>query len=75
MNKDAYEDLLLRFAKELNDVGVTIGMKEVLSDNYNRVPNIASVSTDRNVKRFLYRHNGFEIEAVQNIKVVIKKSS
>tara|TARA_B100000131_G_scaffold310511_1_gene342286 strand:- start:2401 stop:2628 length:228 start_codon:yes stop_codon:yes gene_type:complete len=75
MNKDVYQELLLRFAKELNDVGVTDDMKSLISDGYNRTPNISSVATDRNIKRFLYRHNGYEIEAIQNIKISVKKIS
>jgi len=75
MSKEKYEDLLLRFAKELHDVGVTENMKKIIKDQYERTPNIISVSHNENIKQFTYRHAGYMIEAVQNVKLVIKKVS
>jgi hypothetical protein len=73
MNKVKFEELMLRFTKELHDVGVTNNMKKIVEDQYNRTPNVTASSSDENVKKFCYRHNGYEIEAVQNIKLSIRK--
>ena len=73
MNKDRYEDLILRFTKELHEVGVTDEMKKIIEAQYTRTPNVVSCSSDENVRKFTYRHNGYEIEAIQNVKVVVKK--
>jgi hypothetical protein len=75
MNKEKYEELMLRFAKELHDVGVTDDMKKIVESQYNRTPNVLSSSTNENVRKFCYRHNGYEIEAIQNVKLSIRKSS
>ena len=75
MHNEKYQDLLLRFAKELHDVGVSEGMKKIAEDQYTRTPNIASVSTQEDIKKFCYRHDGYVIEAVQNVKLVIRKCS
>ena len=73
MNSEIYEDLVLRFSKELHEVGVTDNMKKIIEAQYSRAPNTSSCGTDENVRRFCYRHDGYEIEAVQNVKVTIKK--
>ena len=73
MNSDVYKDLMLRFAKELHDVGVSDGLKGVVEDRYTSTPNIVGVSKDENTRKFTYRHNGYEIEAVQNVKLTVKK--
>tara|TARA_B100000131_G_scaffold168602_1_gene162987 strand:+ start:9651 stop:9878 length:228 start_codon:yes stop_codon:yes gene_type:complete len=73
MNKDAYKDLMLRFAKELDEVGVTDNSKKIIQDQYTRTPNIVSCSNEEVVKKFHYRHNGYMIEAVQTTKIVLKK--
>ena len=75
MHNEKYKDLLLRFAKELHDVGVSEGMKKIVQDQYTRTPNITSVSTQEDIKKFCYRHDGYVIEAVQNVKLVIRKCS
>jgi len=72
MHKDAYHDLILRFSKELNDVGVSGDIKKLVEDQYTRTPNVISCSADKNVRTFCYRHNGYEIQATQNVKLVIK---
>ena len=64
---------MLRFAKELYDVGVTDSVKKIVEDQYTRTPNVASAQCDENVKKFCYRHNGYEIEAIQNVKLIVKK--
>ena len=75
MNKEKYEDLLLRFAKELHDVGVTEDMKKLVEDQYTNRPNIANTLADEITDRFSYRHDGYMIEAVRTVKLVIKKVS
>jgi hypothetical protein len=74
MNKEKYEELILRFAKELHDVGVTENMRKIVEDQYTRVPNIASSEANENVKKFCYRYDGYEIQAIQNVKLIIKKA-
>jgi hypothetical protein len=73
MNKEKYEDLMLRFAKELNDVGVSENLKNIVKAQYDRTPNISGVERDENVRKFVYRHDGYEIEAIQNVKIVVRK--
>ena len=73
MNKERYQDLMLRFAKEMHDVGVTDSMKKVVEAQYERAPNLTSCSIDEDVRKFCYRHDGYMIEAVQNVKIVVKK--
>lgn len=73
MNKERYEDLLLRFAKELDDVGVTDDMKKIVSAQADRTPNVASAGADFTSARFVYRHDGYLIEAVQSVKLTVRK--
>ena len=73
MSKDQYEDLLLRFAKELRDTGVTDAMKKLVEDQYNRTPNLSSVSSEDVTDRFIYRHEGYMIESTRTVKLEIKK--
>jgi hypothetical protein len=73
MHNKKYQDLILRFAKELHEVGVTENMKKIAEDQYTRSPNIASVGSDENIRKFCYRYDGYMIEATQNVKLTIKK--
>jgi len=73
MNKEKYEDLTLRFAKELHDVGVTDNMKRIVEAQYTRHPNSINTSTEETTDRFTYRHGGYMIEAVRTVKLVVKK--
>ena len=75
MNKEKYEELLLRFAKELHDVGVTEDMKKLVEDQYIRTPNIASSHTEKTTDKFTYSHSGYSIEAVRTVKLCVKKVS
>ena len=75
MNKEEYKNLMLRFAKELDDIGVTDDCKKLIEDQYNRTPNIISCNTERVVKRFVYQHDGYLIEAKQVVSIVVKKST
>ena len=43
MSKDRYRDLMLRFAKELDDVGVTENLIKCAHDSFKRTPNLAKV--------------------------------
>ena len=74
MNKEKYQDLMLRFAKELHDVGVTDSLKKLVEDAYTRTPNISGVALDETTDRFVYRHDGYMIEAVRTVKLVVKKT-
>ena len=73
MNKEKYEELMLRFAKELHDVGVTENMKKLVEAQYTRTPNLSNPNTEEEVRKFTYRHDGYEIQAIQNIKLTIRK--
>ena len=73
MNKEIYRDLMLRFAKELDDIGVSENMCKIVEAQYTRTPNTGACETSENIKKFCYRHNGYEIEAIQNIKLTVKK--
>jgi hypothetical protein len=73
MHREKYQDLMLRFAKEMHDVGVTENMKKVVADSYNRTPNVTSAGHEEAVRKFTYRHDGYLIEAVQTVKLTVKK--
>ena len=73
MHKDMYRDLILRFAKELDEVGVTEDMRKLIEAQYERTPNIGACDASENVKKFCYKYDGYEIEAIQNIRLVVKK--
>ena len=73
MHKEKYENLLLRFAKELHDVGTTDDMKNIVKSQYTRHSNVSSVNAEETTDRFVYRHDGYMIEAVRTVKLVIKK--
>ena len=73
MNNERYQDLMLRFAKEMHEVGVSENMKKIIEAQMERAPNTVSCGTDEDVRKFCYRHDGFMIEAVQNVKLTVKK--
>jgi hypothetical protein len=73
MHNERYQELMLRFAKELHEVGVTEDMKKIVESQYTRTPNLASPHTEEDVRKFTYRHDGYEIQAVQTVKLVVKK--
>ena len=72
MNKEKYEELMLRFAKEVNDVGVSQELLGLIKDQLERMPNAKSVSNEGTTDRFVYRHDGYMIEAVRTVKLVVK---
>ena len=73
MHNETYQELMLRFAKEMHDVGVSENLRKVVEAQYTRTPNLVCVSSDENTRKFTYRHNGYEIEAVQTVKLSVKK--
>jgi len=73
MNKEKYEELMLRFAKELHDVGVTEDIKKLVEAQWTRTPNLSAALAEENTDRFVYRHSSYSIEAVRTVKLVIKK--
>ena len=73
MHKEKYEELLLRFAKELHDVGVTEDMKKIVESQYTRTPNLSNPGTEEVTDRFTYRHDGYMIEATRTVKLSVKK--
>ncbi len=73
MNKEEYEKLMKRFSLEISEVGVTDSMIEIVRSQTERAPNIVSVSADEVTDRFVYRHNGYVIEATREVKISIKK--
>ena len=73
MNKEEYEKLLLRFALELSEVGVTEDMLKIIAARVDRAPNAVSACSEEATDRFTYRHNGYLIEAERTVKLVVKK--
>ena len=73
MHKEKYEELIRRFAQELHEVGVTGGLRDLITDQCERTPNTVSASVDEVTDRFTYRHDGYMIEAVRMVKLVVKK--
>ena len=73
MNGEIYREFLLRFAKELDDVGVTQDIVDLISDQCERVPNVSCCTAEKDTSRFIYSHNGYKIEAVKSIKLMVKK--
>tara|TARA_Y100001938_G_C7981068_1_gene374409 strand:- start:523 stop:750 length:228 start_codon:yes stop_codon:yes gene_type:complete len=73
MHNEVYQGLLLRFAKELFEVGVSEDLRKLVEAQYTRTPNLVAASANEDTKKFVYRHNGYEIEAVQNVKITVKK--
>jgi hypothetical protein len=73
MHKEKYEELMLRFGKELHDVGVTENIKKIIEAQYNRSPNVASAKQDECVASFVYQHDGYMIEATKVVQLTVKK--
>ena len=73
MNKENYEELMLRFAKELHDVGVTENMKKLVEAQWTRTPNVGVALAEETTDKFVYSHNGYKIEGVRTVKLSIKK--
>ena len=75
VHKEKYEELMLRFAKELYDVGVTDELKALVQDQMDRTPNVVSCGSEVKTDRFAYRHDGYLIEADRTVRLTIRKCS
>ena len=73
MNKEKYQDLMLRFAREIHEVGVTENITKVVQDQYERIPNSSACSCEEVTRKFHYQHSGYLIEAVQTVKLTVRK--
>tara|TARA_X000001382_G_scaffold44076_1_gene29788 strand:- start:1064 stop:1297 length:234 start_codon:yes stop_codon:yes gene_type:complete len=75
MNKEKYEELMLRFAKELHEIGVTEKLKKSVESQYNKYTNAASCEAREETDKFQYRFGDYQIEAQRSVKLVVKKVS
>lgn len=75
MNDKKFEELMLRFAKELHDVGVTQGLREHVEAQYKRHPNTAACAADQVTDRFEYRFGDYLIEARRTVDLKLRKVS
>ena len=73
MNKEKYEELMLRFSLELHEVGVNDYVKGLVQDSITRSPNTVSASAEDVTRKFTYRYDGYMIEAEQTVKLTVKK--
>jgi hypothetical protein len=73
MNKERYEELMLRFALELHEIGVNDYVKGLVEDSITRSPNTVSATGEDITRRFTYRYNGYMIQAEQTVKLTVKK--
>ena len=73
MNKEKYEELMLRFAKELHDVGITENMKKLVEAQWTRTPNVGGALAEESTDRFVYSHDGYKIEASRTVTLALKK--
>ena len=72
MNQEKYKDLMLRFAKEMHEVGVTENMQKIVDAQIERTPNTVSAGVEDTTRKFYYQHAGYSIEAVQSVKLTLK---
>ena len=73
MNKEEYEKLLVRFATELAEVGVTQDQIQLIKDATDRTPNITAIQRAETVADFQYKHNGYMISAKKTVEITVKK--
>jgi hypothetical protein len=73
MHKERYQELMLRFAKELHDVGVTENMRKLVEDQCDRAPNAACVKSNDVVRKVYYQYDGYAIEAKCTVDLILKK--
>ena len=73
MNDEVYRDLMLRFAKELDEIGVTENMRKLIEGLCQSAPNRIYASAEETTGRFVYRHDGYMIEAKCTMSVFVKK--
>ena len=72
MHKEKYEELMRRFSQELHEVGVSENLQGLIKDQGDRTPNVIATSAEETTDRFTYRHEGYMIEAVRTVKLVVK---
>ena len=72
MHKEKYEELMRRFSQELHEVGVSENLQGLIKDQGDRAPNVIVASAEEATDRFTYRHEGYMIEAVRTVKLVVK---
>ena len=72
MNDEAYRDLMLRFAKELDEIGITERMRTHIEGLCQSAPNRIGASAEETTDHFVYRHDGYMIEAKCTVTVVVK---
>jgi len=72
MHKEEYEKLLLRFALEIDEIGVTEDMLKLIAGLCMSAPNRISADAEQTTDRFVYRHKGYTIEAKRTVTLVVK---
>jgi len=72
MHDEKYKDLMLRFAKEMNQVGVTENMIKIVHAQMERAPNLISAQAEDTTRKFTYRYDGYLIEAEQTVSIKVK---
>ena len=73
MNDSKYRELMLRFAKELDEIGVTENMRKRVEAQIERHPSVCSADSHEVTDRFVYRHEGYMIDAQCTVSIVVKK--
>ena len=73
MHKEEYEKLMLKFALEMSETGVTDDMIKLVRAQIERNPNLVSSSSEEVTDRFTYQHQGYLIEAQRTVKLVVRK--
>jgi len=72
MHKEEYEKLMLKFALEMSEVGVTKDIRNLIKAKLERIPNAISASESEVTDRFVYRHGGYMIEAKRTVELIVK---
>ena len=72
MNDETYRTLMLRYAKELDEIGVTENMRKIIEAQIARHPNVSAATADDTTAHFVYRHQGYKIEAKCTVTLVVK---
>ena len=73
MHKEEYEKLMLKFALEMSETGVTDDMIKLVRAQIERNPNLVSSSSEEVTDRFTYQPQGYLIEAQRTVKLVVRK--
>ena len=73
MHKEEYEKLMLKFALEMSETGVTDDMIKLVRAQIERNPNLVSASSEEVTDKFAYQNQGYLIEAQRTVKLVVRK--